>query len=110
MVLSPTLFPGSIELAGPKHSTSVPFSVGVAVALSVDVNKGPSVPNPVMRVAVKTSPGPQTAVPPDVICPRSHKKLLLPATLQSVIPPMLPLTVQVKVTVSSGQVGGAGVN
>jgi len=87
----------------------MPFSVGVAVALSVDVNKGPSVPNPVTRVAVKASPGPQLALPPADICPRVQKTLLL-STLQSVVPLMLPLTVQVKMMVPSGQVGEGAMN
>ena len=46
-------------LAGPKHSTSVPFSAGVAVPLSVDVNEVVLVPNPVPNIAVKLSLGPQ---------------------------------------------------
>ena len=48
-------------LAGPKHSTSVPFSGGVAVPLSVDVKEVAVVPgpNPVPDLAVKASPGPQ---------------------------------------------------
>ena len=41
-----TLFSGSTSMAGPKHSTSVPFSAGSAVPLSVDVKEGPLVPNP----------------------------------------------------------------
>ena len=35
-VLLPTMFPGSLEKGGPKHSTNVPFSAEVAVPLSVD--------------------------------------------------------------------------
>ena len=49
------LFPGSTLLAGPKHSTSVPFSAGSEVPLSVDVKEGPLVPNPVPYLAVKRS-------------------------------------------------------
>ena len=52
------LFPGSTLLAGPKHSTSVPFSAGSAVPLSVDV-KEVLVPNPLSGLAVKLSLGPQ---------------------------------------------------
>ena len=53
------LFPGSTLLAGPKHSTSVPFSAGSAVPLSVDVKEVALVPNPVLGLAVKLSLGPQ---------------------------------------------------
>ena len=53
-----TLFLGSTLLAGPKHSTSVPFSAGSAVPLNVDV-KEVLVPNPVPGLAVKLSLGPQ---------------------------------------------------
>ena len=108
MVLLPTLFPESKVAAGPKHSTSVPFSTGAAVALSVDV-KGPLVPNPLSGVAVKASLpslGPQVSVPVD-ICARIHRLLLL-LTLQRVVP--FPVTVHLKVKVSPGQVGGGTVN
>ena len=53
------LFPGSMLLAGPKHSTSVPFSSGSAVPLSVDVKEVALVPKPVPGLAVKLSLGPQ---------------------------------------------------
>ena len=53
------LFPGSTLLAGPKHSTSVPFSAGSEVPLSVDVKEVPLVPNPLPDLAVKLSLGPQ---------------------------------------------------
>ena len=53
MVLIPTLFHSSVLMAGPKHSTSVPFSSEVAVPLSADEKKGPLVSNPVPGVAVK---------------------------------------------------------
>ena len=53
------LFPGSTLLAGPKHSTSVPFITGVAVPLSVDVKEVALVPNPIPDLAVKLSLGPQ---------------------------------------------------
>ena len=107
MVLLPTLFPGSILLPGPKHSTSASSSTGSAVTLSVDV-KGPLDPNPLSDMAVKGRLAPlgiQMTVPFD-ICDRTHR-LLLPFTLQMVVP--LPVTVHLKVTVSSpGQVGGGG--
>ena len=103
-VLLPTLFPGSTLLAGPKHSTRVPFSVGVAVALSVDVKEGPFVPNPVPGVALKYLLGPQLAGEVDT-CARTHR-LLLPFALQMVIPLRSPVTVQLGTKVSPGQVGG----
>ena len=53
------LFPGSTLLAGPKHSTSVPFSAESAVPLSVDVKEVALVPNPLPDLAVKSSLGPQ---------------------------------------------------
>ena len=110
MVLFPTLSPESTVVAGPKHSTSVPFSTGSAVALSVEV-KGPLAPgpNPLSGVATKArlpSLGPQVEVEVD-ICPKIHR-LLLPFTLQRVLP--LPVTVHLKVKVSPGQVGGAAVS
>ena len=110
MVLFPTLFSESTVTAGPKHSTSVPFSTGSAVALSVDV-KGPldPGPNPLSGAAVKArlpSLGPQVSVPVD-ICARIHR-LLLPFTLQRVLP--LPITLHLKVKVSPGQVGEGGVS
>ena len=100
-----TLFLGSTLLAGPKHSTSVPFSAGVAVPLSIDVNEGPLVPNPVSGLAVNVFP--QTAMD-DALCNRIHK--MLPPTLQIVTPFKSPVTVHLKVKVSAGQVGGAAVN
>ena len=53
------LFPGSMLLAGPKHSTSIPFIVGSTVPLSDDVKEVALVPNPVPDLAVKRSLGPQ---------------------------------------------------
>ena len=109
MVLFPTLFPESKEAAGPKHSTSVPSSTGSAVALSVDV-KGPLDPNPLSGVAVKgwLAPlGEQVLTVPGDICARAHR-LLLPFTLQRVLP--LPVTAHLKVKVSPGQVGGGPVS
>ena len=108
MVLSPTLFPGSRVAAGPKHSTSVSFSTGSAVALSDDA-KGPLDPNPLSGVAVKGRLAPlgiQMTVAVDM-CARVHR-LLLPPTLQMVVP--YPVTVHLKVKVSPGQVGGAAVS
>ena len=66
MVLFPTLFPKAES--GPKHSTSVPFSVEVAVPLSVDLKEVALVPNSVPGMAVKAwlpSFGPQEALPVD---------------------------------------------
>ena len=82
-------------------------SVGVAVPLSIDVKEAPFVPNPVPDLAVKTPLSPQVVVVLGLLCDRVHS---LPFTLQAVIPLMSPVTVQVKVKVSSGQVAGAGVN
>ena len=104
-----TLFPWSTLLAGPKHSTSVPFSAGVAVPLSVDVNEVAVVPGPntVPGLALKALPAPQTVEEVD-LCSRPHS--LFPPTLQMVTPFMSPVTVHLKVKVSPGQVGGAAVN
>ena len=107
-MLPPTLFPGSTELAGPKHSTSVPSSAEVAVPFSVDVKEVTFVPNPVPLVIGKALLGPQVPVETD-ICDSVHRSLL-PPTLQMVIPLMSPPTVHLKVKVSPGQVGGAAVN
>ena len=101
------MFPWSTLLAGPKHSTSVPFSVEVAVPLSVDEKEGPLVPNPVPDLAMKTLPGPQIDDADD-LCARIH--WLLPPTPQVVTPLMSPVTVHLKVNVSPGQVGGAAVS
>ena len=115
MVLFPTLFPKSRVAAGPKHSTSVPSSTGSAVALSVDV-KEPLVPNPLSDIAVKrwlVPLGMQVLTVPGIRCDRAHRLillLLLPFTLQTVVPVMTPPTVHLKVRVSSGQVGGGAVN
>ena len=111
MVLLPTLFPESTVAPGPKHSTSVPSRKGSAVALSVDV-KGPLVPNPLSDIAVKGWLVPldvQVLAAPADTCAREHR-LLLPFTLQRVIPLVSPVTVHLKVKVSPGQVGGAAVN
>ena len=81
-------------LAGPKHSTSVLFSMGLAVPLSVDVKEVAVVPNPVPDLAVKTSRGPQMEEEVD-LCTRVHS--LLPFTLQMVIPSISPVTVHMKV-------------
>ena len=107
MVLLSTLFSGSTLLAGPKHSTNVPFSAEVAVPLSVDENQVALAPNPVPDLAVNASLDPQIEEEVDR-CTRVHS--LLPPTLQIVISFMLPPTVHVKVKVSPGQVGGAAVN
>ena len=103
----PTKFPASLLKAGPKHSTSVPFSVVVAVPLSVEVKEVELVPNPVPGAAVKGLATPQETGTLAVLCTREHS--LLPFTLQMVIPLMSP-TIHLKVKVSPGQVGGAGMN
>ena len=102
MVLFPILF-SRVE-SGPKHSTSVLSSAG---PLSVDEKKGPPVPCPCPGAAVKArlpSVGPQEALPVER-CNKAHK-LLLPFTLQMVVP--LPLTVHLKVMMLPGQVERAG--
>ena len=53
------MFSAALEKSGPKHSTSVPFSAGVAVPLRVDEKEVPLVPNPVPDVTMKGLPGPQ---------------------------------------------------
>ena len=111
MVLLPTLFPESKVKSGPKHSTSAPFSTGSAVALSVDV-KGPFPPNPLSGIAVKRWLAPlgmQVLTAPVLRCDRTHRLvvlLLLPFTLQIVVPVIAPPTVHLKVKVPPGQVGG----
>ena len=103
-----TQFPGSLlPRSGPKHSTSVPFSVGFAVPLSVDKKEVAPVPNPVPDVAVKA---PQVTVEVVGLCGRLHSSLVLLPTLQVVNPLLSPVTVQLKVKVPPGQVGGAAVN
>ena len=102
------MFPASLEKAGPKHSTSVPFSSKVAVPLNVDEKEVALVPNPVPVVTVKGLPDPQGLGSSAVLCTREHS--LLPTTLQTVIPFLSPVTVHLKVKVSPGQVGGAAVN
>ena len=62
----------------------MPFSVEVAVLLSVDVKEVvPGIPKPVPGLAVKTSPGPQIEEDVD-LCSIGHS--LLPPTLQMVYP------------------------
>ena len=98
--------------SGPKHSTSMPFSLGLAVAYSVDMKEGPSVPKPSPPSAVKRLSGPQKEPLLTLRCSSRHTLAgILPlSNLQMVNPLMSPVTLQVKVKVSSGQVGGAGVN
>ena len=106
------LFPGFTLLAGPKHSTSVPFSAGSAVPLSVDEKDGPIVPNPLSDLDVKMFPGPQIGEE-SVLCTKLHLLLspsLLVFTLQMVSPFTFPTTVHLKVKVSPGQVGGTAVS
>ena len=53
MLLSPTTYPGLVDLTGPKHTTRMPLRLEPALALSVDMNKVAfSSPNPVTGVAV----------------------------------------------------------
>ena len=101
------MFPVSTLLAGPKHSTSVPFRVGVAIPLSVDVKEVALAPKPVPGRDVKVSLGPQTAGYVDV-CTRLHSSI--PATFHVVTLFKSPPTVHLKVNGSPGQVGGAAVN
>ena len=107
-VLFPILSSESLLRPGPKHSTSVPFSVWDAVPLSVDVKEVALVPNPVSGVAAKALEDPQEAKEPVVLCSRIHS--LLPPTLQMVSPLMSPVTVHLKVKVPPGQAGGAAVS
>ena len=92
------LFPESTLLAGPKHSTSVPFSARVAVPLSVDKKEGPFVPNPVTDLAMKALLCPQLEEEEVDLCARIHS--LLPSTLQMVNPLMSPSTLHLNVKVS----------
>ena len=101
------MFPASLDNAGPKHSTSVPFSARVAVPLSVDEKEVAFVPNPVTGVMVNASLSPQIMEEVDT-CVRGHS--LLPPTLQMVIPFLSPVTLHLKVKTSPGQVGGGAVN
>ena len=113
IVLFPTLF--SESRVESKHSTSTPSSTGSAGALSVDV-KGPLAPNPLSGIAWKgwlVPLGIQVLRLVPVKCDRGHRLvllLLLPFTLQTVVPVMSPVTVHLKVKVSPGQVGGGAVN
>ena len=102
------MFPASLDKAGPKHSTNIPFSVGVAVPLSVDEKEVALVPNPVPVVTVKGLPYPQGLGSSAVLCAWGHS--LLPFTLQMVIPFLSPVTVHMKVKVSPGQVEGGAVS
>ena len=112
----PTRFPGSELLASPMHSISIPFSAGVAVPLSVDVNEVALVPGPnsAPELALKSLLGPQIEVEVD-LCTREQflfppsLQVVFPLTLQTVIPSMFPVTLQVKVKGSLGQVRGARV-
>ena len=52
------MFPLSLDKAGPKHSTSVPFSVGFAMPRSVEEKEVASVPNLVPGTAVNRLPDP----------------------------------------------------
>ena len=107
-VLYPTLFPASLEKAGPKHSTSVPFSVRSPAPPSSDEKYAALVPNPLSVVTVKGLPEPHGPGALAVLCSRPHS--LLPPALQMVIPFLSPVTLHLKVKVSPGQVGGASVS
>ena len=108
-LLFPTMFPASLEKAGPKHSTSVSSSVGAAVPLRVDEKEVTFAPNSVPGEAVKGAPDcPQGPGALAVLCESRHS--LLPPTLQMVTPSMSPVTVHLKVKVSPGQVGGGPVS
>ena len=101
------LFPGSVLLDVPKHSTNVPSSAGSDVPLSVDVKEELFNPNPVPDLAVKALLGPQTEIEVD-LCSKAHS--LLPPTLQVVSPFMFPSIMHVNLKVSPGQEGRAAVN
>ena len=105
----PTVFPAFLARSGPKHSTSVPSSLGDAVPLSVDEKEVVFVPNPDPVATVKGLPDPQGRGPSIVVCVREHS-LLPPPTLQMVSPLLSPVTLHLKVKASPGQVGGAAVN
>ena len=102
------LFPNKVPVSLSRHSTSVSSNERVAVPLSVDVKEGPFVPNPVPLVAVKAFPGPHKDVAPTVSCARLQPPL--PPTLHRVIPFLPPVTVQVKLKISLGQVAEGAVN
>ena len=101
------MFAASLENNGPKHSTSVPSSLGVAMPLSVDENKVALVPNPVPDTAMNGLSDPQARGALTVLCGRIHS--LLPFTLHMVIPLLFPM-VHFKMKEPLGQVGGAGMN
>ena len=94
-----------LDKVGPKHSTSVPSSVAVAVPLSVDEKEVAFVAS---NLAVKTPPGPPSSVSPGLLCNRWNS--WLPPTCQMVTPILSPATVLLKVKDSFGQVGGAAAN
>ena len=98
------MFPAALDNAGPKHSTSVPFSAEVTVPLSVDEKEVALVPNPVSGITVN---GPQIVEEVDV-CASRHS--LLPPTLQMVTPFLSPVTLHLKVKISPRQVGGGAVS
>ena len=108
MVVSPTLFWEALDKAGPKHSTTIPSSAEVALPLSVDKKEvALGIPNPDTPLAVKALPGPQLDEAPAVLCGSRHS---LPSTLQVVTPFLSPVTLQVKIIIPPGQVGGAAVS
>ena len=104
----PTMFSILLSIPGPKHSTSVPLSVGFVVPLSVDEKEELVVPNPAPVVAEKALCGPQWAELPADACDNVHG--LFPPTLQVVNPVMSPVTLHVKAKLPSEHTGGAAVN
>ena len=76
--------------------------------LSVDVKEVLLVSNPVTVATVKGLPVQQGPGALALVCSSEHS--LLPPTLQMVTPFLSPVTVHLKMKVSSGQVGGAAVN
>ena len=105
MGLSPTLLFRFILISGPKHSTSMPSSSGIAVAFSVDENE---VAFALPGLAVKALFGPQVSV---LVCNcvKVHKSLV-PFTLQRMIAfmPLMVVTVQLNVNATPGHVGELG--
>ena len=79
-----------------------------AVPVSVDEKEVELLPNSAPGLAVKALPGPHVDAALAVLCVRIHS--LLPFTLQMVTPFLSPPTVQLKIKLLPGQVGGASVN
>lgn len=92
-------------LSGPKHSTSIPSSLGSAVPLSVDEKEVAFV---FPGLAVNASFGPQCSLLVD-ICDKIHGSTVR-FTLQRVTAfmPLMTITVQLNVNVLPGHVGELG--